>query len=782
MLKSYFKIAIRNLFKNKIYSFVNIVGLAIGMAACILILLWVTDEVNYNSFNKYLDEIYLIPQTQHYQTIGDFTVANTPLGLAGVLKQEYPEITSIARYAPYMGNALITYGDKSFSESSTFVDPSFLKMFSYKLVEGDVNTVLNDPHSILLTEELAKKYFGDEDPVGKILRIDNKVDVKVTGVIENVPANSDLKFTFLCPINLLKDFGVDINAWGNNNLFTYVILKNSANYKVFSAKIKDRLRTQYGDPTAGKLFLFPMKDFHLHSITGSGGRIKDVMIFSIIALFILIIACINFMNLATARSSKRATEVGIKKVVGATRAQIARQFFGESILLTFISLAFALLLVEILLPFFNDISQKHLVLSGLPFFTIILIIGTTVLTGTLAGLYPAFILSSFKPVKVLKGTSNSIQTKFSMRKVLVVLQFAISITLIIGTAVVYLQLNYMQDKDLGLDKNNVIYFPLDDALTNNLENVKTSLTGNPNILSASAASNLPFAVYTNGGGWKWKDMDPQRDELVSMLFGDNDLLKTFGIKLKEGRYYSKEFPADDSLSLVINESFEKIMGVKSAVGQKIDRGDIHWTVIGVVKDFNFTRLNNKIGPLVIFPGNNFHYLFIKVKNTDLPESIAFIKTVCKKIDPNYSFDYHFVDKAYEESFKSETRMGKIINSFAVLAIIISCLGLFGLASYIAELKTREIGIRKVLGASVTGIVYDLSKEFIKWVLISNLIAWPLAYYFMNNWLQDYAFRISFPFWILFAAAVLAIIIALITVSTQAFRAANSDPIKSLRYE
>ena len=399
MLKSYFKIAFRNLFKNKLYSFINIAGLAIGMAACILILLWVTDEINFNTFNKNIDKIFAVPQTQHYQTIGDFTVLNTPLGLAKVLKADYPEISQIARYAPYMGNALISYKDKSFSERSTFVDPQFLKMFTFDLVEGDKNTALNDPHSILLTQDMAKKYFGNEDPMGKILRFDNRVDVKVSGVLKNIPHNSDLDFNYLCPINLLKDFGVDVNQWGNNNLFTFVILKDASQYKALSAKIKDRLRKQYGDPTAGKLFLFPFKDYHLYSITGSGGKIKDVMIFSIIALFILIIACINFMNLATARSAKRATEVGIKKVIGATRTQIAKQFFGESILLTFISLIFALLIAEILLPFFNEIARKHLVFNNLPFSTIVLILGITLFTGILSGLYPAFFLSSFKPVK-----------------------------------------------------------------------------------------------------------------------------------------------------------------------------------------------------------------------------------------------------------------------------------------------------------------------------------------------------------------------------------------------
>ena len=782
MLKSYFKIAIRNIFKNKLYSFVNIAGLAIGMAACILILLWVTDEMNFNSFNKNLDKIFAVPQTQHYQTIGDFTVLNTPLGLAKVLKEEYPEIDQIARYAPYMGNALISYKDKSFSEQSTFVDPSFLKMFTFDLIEGDKNTALNDPHSILLTEDMAKKYFGNEDPVGKILRFNNKVDVKVTGVLKNVPHNSDLNFNYLCPINLLKDFGVDVNQWGNNNLFTFVILKDASQYKALSAKIKDRLKTQYGDPTAGKLFLFPFKDYHLYSITGSGGRIKDVMIFSIIALFILIIACINFMNLATARSAKRATEVGIKKVIGATRSQIARQFFGESILLTFISLIFSLLIAELLLTFFNEIARKHLEFNNLPFSTIILILGITLFTGILSGLYPSFFLSSFKPAKILKGASGVDRHRFSMRKILVVIQFAISIALIIGTSVVYLQLKYMQNKDLGFDKENIIYFPTDDTLNNNLETLKNSLKDNRNILSVSAASNLPFSVYTNGGGWKWKGMDPKRDELISMFYGDYDLLKTFGIKLKEGRFYSKQFPADDSLSIVINESFERMMGVKSAVGENIDRGNNRWTVIGVVKDFNFTRLQNKIGPLVIWPNRNPHDIFIKTKNEDLPATISYIKDVCRKIDPNYSFDYHFVDQTYEESFKSEARMGKLMNSFAILAIIISCLGLFGLASYIAELKTKEIGIRKVLGASVSSIVYNLSKEFITWVFISNIIAWPLAYYFMHKWLEDYAFRISFPFWILLASGILAMLIALITVSSQAIRAANSDPVKSLRYE
>ena len=783
MLLSYLKIAVRNIFKNKLYSFVNITGLAIGMAACILILLWVTDEINYNGFNKNLDKIFTIPQTQHYQTIGDFTVAPTPIPLAPALKEEIPEIEYITRYESYLGKSKITYDDKTFNQQVNFADPDFFKMFSFDFIEGDKENALKDPSSIIITEEMALKYFGNEDPIGKTLRMDDKYDLRINGIVKNVPKNSDIQFDMLIPITMLENYGYNMNNWGSNMLITYVMLKNPYQYTDISKKIENRLKKELDASTAGRLFLFPFSKLHLYSIRGSGGRIETVIIFSVIALFILIIACINFMNLTTARSAKRSTEVGIKKVVGATRSQIAKQFFGESILLTFISLVFSLLIVELFLPYFNDISHKALTLSQVSFTTILLVLSITIVTGILSGIYPAIFLSSFKPIGTLKSKITSGTSRFSLRRVLVVLQFAISIILIIATSVVFLQLHFILNKNLGLDKDNIVYLNLSSELQKKPVELKNELLRNSKIKDASVSNLLPIQVYSNGGGWSWEGKDPNEDELVSSMSADNDFLKTYNIKLKEGRFYSKEYPADDSLSIVINESFEKLMGFQNAVGKILSRGDnYHVNIIGVVKDFNFIQLQNKIGPLVIFPESTPRYLSLKINSAGLSETLGFIENTCKKFDSKFVFDYDFIDKTYEKIYESETTLGKIFNSFALLAIIISCLGLLGLASYVAELRTKEIGIRKVLGASVGGIVFSLSKEFIKWVLIANIIAWPVAYYFMNNWLQDFAYRIGISWWIFVLSGGIALMIALATISVQAVKAAVANPVESLRYE
>ncbi len=783
MFKNFIKIAVRNIFRNKLYSFINISGLAIGMAACILILLWVTDELSFNRFNKNIDKIFAVPQTQHYQTIGDFTVMATPLPLAQALKDEFPEIKYATRYEPYLGKGKIEYEHKIFNEQVNFADPDFFKIFSFEFIEGDKKNVLKDNSSIVITEEMAEKYFGNEDPIGKVFRMNDKFDMQVSAVVKNPPKNSDISFDMIVSMNLLKEFGFDMTNWGSNMLNTFVLLDDPAQAAKVSKKIEGRLKKEIDVSTAGKLFLFPFSKYHLYSYKGSGGRIETVIIFSVIALFILIIASINFMNLATARSAKRTTEVGIKKVVGATRLQIAKQFFGESIFLTFISLAFAALLVEIFLPYFNNISGKELVLGQISLPTVALILSITLFTGIISGIYPSIFLSSFKPVSVLKSKIVSKTSKFSLRRTLVVFQFAISVILIIGTIIVYQQLNFILNKNLGLDKDNIVYLNLSSELQKKPEELKSELLRNPDIKNASVSNLLPIQVYSNGGGWRWEGKNPNQDELVSAMSADNDLLKTYSIKLKEGRFYSKEYPADDSLSIVINESFEKLMGFQNAVGKVLSRGEnYHVNIVGVVKDFNFLQLQNKIGPLAIFPDPTPRYLSMKINNAGLGETLNFIESTCKKFDSKYVFDYEFVDKTYEKIYESETTLGKIFNSFALLAIIISCLGLLGLISYIAELRTKEIGIRKVLGASIGGIVFSLSKEFIIWILFANLIAWPVAYYFMDKWLQDFAYRISLSWWIFIFAGCIALAIALVTISFQAIKAATANPVKSLRYE
>ncbi len=783
MLKNYIKIAFRNILRNKLYSFLNIAGLAIGMAACVLILLWVSNELSYNSFNKNLDRIFLVAQTQHYQTIGDFTVEPTPMPLAQTLKLDYPEIQYATRYEYFFGKTLVTRGQRSFNERINFADSSFFRIFTFHFIEGDPVTALTDPNSIVLTESAARKLFGDEDALGRELRWNEKVDLKVTGVIDNVPKNSDLQFDGLVPTDLLKTFGFGdaFDSWNSNMISTYLLLRSAKYAPKLTHEISDLIRKAGNDPTAGKLFLFPFKDYHLHNLTEKGGKIEDVILFSIVALFILIIACINFMNLATARSARRATEVGIKKVVGATRLQIARQFFGESIFVTLISLVVALFLVEIFLPSFNEITGRSLALSQMSLASILSILLVTVVTGLLAGIYPSIFLSSLKPASMLKKAGSDIPGRFSLRRVLVVVQFAISIALIIGTSIVYLQMKYIQTRNLGLGLNNVVYFQPSDVLSKETARLEEQLQENPNVLGVTSVSNLPISIYENGGGWSWEGMPANHNALVSDERCDYGYLKTFGISLKEGRFFSREHPADDSSSVVINESFAKLIGKKSPVGMELRYGR-PYRVIGVVGDFNFVNLHSRIGPLAIFYSPLNTIMCVKVRDENLPATLDLIDKTCKSIDPGFVFNYHFVNKTFERMYASEQRFGKIIGAFSLLAVIIACFGLFGLASFAAEARTKEVGIRKVLGASVPGVVLLLSRELIALVLIGNIIAWPVAYYFMQRWLQTFAYRINMNLLVFVLAAVVALAIAAVTTGYQAVKAAMTNPVEALRYE
>ncbi len=785
MLKNYLKIAFRNLFRNKLYSFINIAGLAIGMAACILIMLWVTKQLGYNKFNQNLDRIFLVPQTQHYQTIGDFTVEPTPFPLAQLLREDYPEVESSTRYEYYFGKQVLGHDNTFFSEQVNFADSSFFKIFSFSFLEGNPGTALRDPNSIVITRETAEKFFGDANPIGKELIMNGKVDLKVTAVIRDVPKNSDLQFDSIVPVStFLKEFGLDGTSWNNNSITTFVMLRNSAQAGELSHKISGLLgkMENNNDPTTGRLFLFPFKDYHLYSIRGKGGRIDDVILFSIVAFVILIIACINFVNMATARSARRATEVGVKKVIGASRLQIGRQFLGESVLLTLIALAVGLVIVEVLIPIFNTIAGSFIKLGRMDLASIVMILSITLLTGILAGIYPSIYLSSLNPAAAFSARRKTSSGRFSLRRMLVVLQFAISITLIIGTVVVYLQMKYVFNRNIGVNTRNVIYFGLTPGLQNEVGRLKNELESNPRILSTSASRGLPIMVGSNGGGWSWEGMPANETALVSFTSGDYDYLKTFDIPLQAGRFFSKEHPADDSDGVVINQNFVNLIGKRNPVGMELRWGGTSYRVIGVVRDFNYLPLNRPIGPLAIFYGSQGPTMSVKVNSADLPATLSFIDNTCKGIDPAFAFDYHFLDKTFEEMYASQQRLEKIFGALALLAIVIACLGLFGLSSFAAEARTKEVGVRKVLGASVPGITLLLSRELVGLVLIANIVAWPVAYYFMNRWLQTFAYRADLSFWIFMTAAILSLAIAVLTTSFQAIRAAKANPIKSLRYE
>jgi ABC-type antimicrobial peptide transport system permease subunit len=785
MFKNYLKIALRNIKRHKGYSFINIVGLAIGMACCILILLWVQDELSYDRFHENADDIYRVIQdinfTDHSTT---WAITQGPLGPS--LKEDYPEIINAVRIT---GRELrLTYDEKSYDEGAGMADGSIFEMFTFPLIKGDPATALSDPFSIILTEEMAAKYFGDEDPIGKIIKADNKWDFQVTGVMKNVPLNSHLQFDFLIPFIFGRELNYTVDRWGNSQFRTYVQLQKGVPAQEVIQKISGHLFEKPTIEKDARLNLQALTRIHLFSnyeYDSAHGDIMYVTLFSIIAFFILLIACINFMNLATARSGNRAKEVGMRKVAGAHKTDIIKQFYGESILLAFIALLFAVAFVWLLLPVFNNLAAKELSMNLSGNLSILLgLLGIAMLTGIIAGSYPALFLSAFQPVMVLKGSRLSGSKGSLFRKILVVFQFSLTILLIVCTAGVYNQINYIQNRKLGYDKEHMIYFGMRGDMRTQFDAVKNELLQNPNILGVTATSNVPTYGYTFSNSlWRWEGQSPDEEILMRAVFIDVDYFKTFGMEIAEGRSFSREFPTDATEAIMVNEEAVKAMGMESPIGKRLSIQDNNFNIIGVVKNYHFRSLRQKIDPLILIynPGNS-RALFARLKSENIPQTIGYIENLWKKFAPGYPFNFRFLDEALDRMYRSEQRIGTLFQYFSFLAILISCLGLLGLASFMAEKRTKEIGIRKVLGASTSNITLLLSKEFTKWVLIANVIAWPIAYFAVSKWLQGYVYKANIALWSFILSGVLALFIALITVSYQSIKAALANPIDSLRYE
>jgi putative ABC transport system permease protein len=793
MLKNYLKITIRNIKRHKGYSFINISGLAVGMACCILILLWVKDELSFDRFHANADMIYRI--TDRYpDSSGDYSsTAVTAWPLAEALKNDFPEIVESARLR-ILTHRRISYKDKKFYENDfVAVDPSFLKMFSFPLVKGDITTALTEPNTILITEETAARYFGTENPMGKVLTYNNNTDFKVTGLLKDVPRNSHIKFDFLVPFeSTLRALGWT-DSWWTDNYTTYVQLAENASVQHISDKVYDYKKKIYSESKT-KLILQPLTDIHLRSdysidLYGSTEN-KSIYIyaFSLIALFILLIACINFMNLSTARSEKRSKEVGLRKVVGATRHQIIAQFYGESLFMTVISLVAAVFLVYLLLPAFNSLSGKMLTLDSMkePLFLLGLL-GIVLITGLVSGSYPALVLSSFKPVDSIKGTGLTFSSKSGkslFRHSLVVVQFTLSIMLIVGTLIVYKQIHYMLNKELGYEKESMIYFRKRANVRNQYDAFKSELLRDPNITRVTASSDIPTYTVHSTGAFSWEGKDPETRFSIHQFSVDHDYIKTFNMNIIAGRDFSREFPVDDSTqSFIVNETAVQAMGLKNPVGTTFQLFKHRGQIVGIVEDFHYKSLQKEIEPLVlrIDPGWD-SYVFVKFRSEQTKEAIASVQRVYNAFNPDFPLEYTFLNEAVERLYDSEQKTKTIFNYFTFIAIFISCLGLYGLATHLAQQKTKEIGIRKVLGASIINIVTNLSKEFILLVCLANAIAWPLAYYFMNKWLKNFAYRTSMGLWIFILSALAVLVIALFTVSHQSIKAATANPVDSLRYE
>lgn len=785
MLKNYLKIALRNIKRHKGYSFINITGLAIGMACCLFITIWVLDELSYDKFHENAATLYRVEENQDYSG-RQFHVNVTPYPLAPALKDEIPEIIDATRYV-WAGGLLFRYGDKVFFEDDIrAVDPSFFQMFTFPLLKGDKNLALNSPYSLVLSEDIAEKYFGEEDPLGQMISISNQYDFTVTGIMENISHNSYLQFDIVIPYEFLRKTGKTDEGFGRNSIQTFIKLQENIPFEQVNEKISGFIRTRLPESRTN-LVLMPYTRIHLHSYFGwekDAGAVQYIYIFSLIALFVLLIACINFMNLSTARSANRAKEVGLRKVVGALKRHIIQQFYGESVIFAFIALIFAVVIVSLLLPAFSSLAAKELSWNVTGIESILIgLLAITFFTGLVAGSYPALFLSAFQPVKVLRRSLKSGAGSSRFRKVLVVVQFSISILLIIGTTVVYKQLNFMKNRRLGWDKEHLVYIYLRADIKSSYETLKTELVKDSRILGVTGAYQLPGYNFGNAGGADWDGKDPELEALIGINEVDFDFIETLKIEITEGRSFSREFSSDLSKSFIVNEEVAKIMEKESVVGERFSFVGVEGSIIGVMKNFHYQPVRNKIEPLAIhvFP-DYINYMLIRIPPGSISESLQFVENTWNRVIPHYPLEYRFLNEAFDRMYRTEDRMGTLLKYFAALAVFIACLGLFGLASFTAEQRTKEIGVRKVLGASVSQVTLLLCKQFLLLVLLANVIACPVAYLVMKNWLQNYAYQTGLGLFIFVAAMAAALVVAIISVSFQAIKAAISNPVDSLRYE
>jgi ABC-type antimicrobial peptide transport system permease subunit len=808
MLRNYLKVAFRNLSRHKGYSAINIGGLAVGMAVAMLIGLWIYDELSYNTHHENYDRIAQVMQ-QQTSNGHIFTQKAIPAPLDAELRSKYGSNFKHLAMATWPDSRILSYGDKKITRPGNYMGVEIPEILSLHMLKGSRNG-LKEKASILLSATTAKSLFGETDPMGKLINIDGKADVRVTGVYEDLPFNTEFhELTFIAPWELYEATQPWVKAarekqeWGNNSFQLYVQIADNTDMEAVSAHIKNaKLNNVPADEKKYKsaMFLHPMSEWRLYSDweegIKTGGYIQYVRLFAIVGVFVLLLACINFMNLSTARSEKRAKEVGIRKAVGSVRSQLINQFFSESFIVVVFAFAGAILLILALLPWFNEVADKQIAFpwTQVPFWLTSL--GFILITGLLAGSYPAFYLSSFQPIKVLKGHGPTIRFKVGNlaaipRKVLVVVQFTVSVTLIIGTIIVYRQIQHTKNRPIGYDNNGLVMVQmLSPAFYGKYDLLKTELK-NAGVIQEMAESSSPLTgVWSNNGGFSWQGKDPSLDTDFSTIWVTHDFGKTVGWQFKEGRDFSRKFTTDSS-AVVVNEAAVKFMGIKNPLGTVVKWGDESGTskpkyfkIIGVIKDVLAESPYEPVKQAMYFMDyENVNWMMFKLNpSRSASASVAIIESVFKKHIPSAPFEYEFADEEFGKKFASEERIGKLAGGFAVLAILISCLGLFGLASFTAEQRTKEIGVRKVLGASVINLWTLLSRDFIVLVIISCLIASPIAYYYLNDWLDSYKYRTEISWWIFAATGVGALLITLLTVSFQSIKAALMNPVRSLRSE
>jgi putative ABC transport system permease protein len=807
MFKNYFKTAFRNLFKSKFYTSINIAGLAVGIATCLLILLYVMNELTYDTYNAKADRIYRVNNEIKFN--GNYlNLAQVPATMGLTMLNEMPQVENYTRMSWY-GSFLVKKGNEDIPEDRVaYADSSLFDVFTLPVIAGDAKTALKERHSLVITESIAKKYFNSTDVIGKTMLINDTGNYKITAVIKDIPKQSHFHFDFFVP--MMENYGSNQDNWLSENYTTYILLKKHAEVKQVEAQLNPFMERHIGPQLKSMInlsvdnfekgggyiraTLTPLTAIHLHSNKTAeleaNGNAEYVYIFSAIAMMILLIACVNFMNLSTARSSNRAKEVGVRKVLGSLKRDLIQQFLIESLLISFIALGCALLIAWLLLPYFNQLAGTDILASTLfqPKMCLALVV-LMIFVGLLAGSYPAFFLSSFQPVDVLKGKLANGFKRSWLRNALVVFQFVISIILIFGTIVIYNQLNYIHNKDIGFNRNQVITINHTDALKDEATTFRNELLQINGVEDATMTGYLPVNYYRNSNTYFTSPtLEPTTGINLQAWTVDENYVPTLELKILQGRNFSPQF-STDSTGIVINEAAAKFLATKDLLNKKIytpidmnSKTLIDYHIIGIIKNFNFSSLRDVVTPLALFLGKSNGNISVRINSTGIPNIIAQIKNKWKTLAPSKPFDYTFMDEDFNKLYTTEQRMGQIFITFALLAILIACLGLFGLVTYAAEQRTKEIGIRKVLGANVAVIVKMIARDFLKLVIIASLIAFPVAWWAMNKWLQDFAYRISISWWIFFAAALAALFITLVTISFQAIKAAVANPVKSLRSE
>jgi putative ABC transport system permease protein len=788
MFNNYLKIALRTLAKYKGYSFINIVGLALGMACALFILLWVQDELSFDRFHENADSIYRVEQDQHYSG-ATFHVTVTPHPVGPAYVDELPEIVNAVRFNG-LRPQLIRRGDRAFYEARiTMTDASVFEVFSFEVISGNPESALDDPYSIVMTKELADKYFPDEDPIGKTVTMENEYDLTVTAVLADIPHNSSIQFDMLMSFELMHVFEIYSDSWGSNSILTFVQAAEGVTQERVTAGLDEVMHAHRDDPP--DYMAMPLTDVHLRSYFGYGrpmGQIKYVYIFSAIAFFVLLIACINFMNLSTAHSARRAREIGMRKAVGARRANVARQFLGETLLLSTIALLIAVGCVVVLLGPSEVLTGKDLSIGVLTRGDVLVgIVVITLFTGLVAGSYPAIVLSSMKPSEILKASGHSGTGKSRFRQVLVVVQFGLSTFLIIGTGVVYQQLQYMKDADLGFDQDHLVYLRIRDDVRPAYDELRAGWMRDPVVHAVTSSRHLPSNIGSNSANATWRGKDPESEHLISFSAVGYEYAESLEIEFVVGRGFSRDHLSDLTIdstgAWLINEETAKLMNMETVVGEEFDFQGVKGPIVGVMKNFHFNSLRNDIQPLaLLLDPESSNFVMLRIDPRRLEASLEHIEATWAATVPMFPFQFRFLDENFENTYRVETRMSQLLSWFAVIAILIACLGLIGLASFTTQQRRKEIGIRKALGASQHVISYLLAREFLLLVMIANAIAWPIAYLASRTWLDSFAYHADVGLIMFVATGILVAVIAIATVSFQAIRAAIANPIEALRSE